>query len=140
MHGRDVTRVEANDQFSMMYAPRRSYRSSAMKTGLMEMNVDLGKTNFDFYYTEDTLNARGHYFERALNNPFVQIQEAYGAEAKYKLTPKLSIGMSYATGKNGFLGDGDKHYKAPENNFVQSILWHDEGTRFRFGNDWGRCF
>ena len=115
MHGRDVKKVEANDQFSMTYAPRTSDRSSEMKTGLMEMNVNLDKSNFGFYYTEDTLNSRGNYFERSLNNPFVQIQEAYGAEAKYNLTSKLSVGMSYATGKNGFLGDGDKHYKAPEN-------------------------
>ncbi len=115
MHGRDVTRVEANDQFSMTYAPRTSDRSSAMKTGLMEMNVNLDKSKFGFYYTEDTLNSRGNYFERALNNPFVQIQEAYGAEAKHNLTSKLSVGMGFATGKNGFLGDGDKHYKAPDN-------------------------
>ena len=115
MHGRDVTQVEANDQFSMTYAPRTSDRSSPMKTGLMEMNVALDKSKFGFYYTEDTLNSRGNYFERVLNNPFVQIQEAYGAEANYNLTPKLSVGMNFATGKNGFLGDGDKHYKAPEN-------------------------
>ncbi|MGN0919591.1 MAG: S8 family serine peptidase [Alphaproteobacteria bacterium] len=115
MHGRDVKKVKANDQFSMTYAPRTSDRSSEMKTGLMEMNVDLGRSNFGFYYTEDTLNSRGNYFERPLNNPFIQIQEAYGAEAKYNLTPKLSVGMSFATGKNGFLGDGDTHYKAPEN-------------------------
>ena len=115
MHGRDVTKVKANDQFSMTYAPRRSDRSSQMKTGLMEMDIDMGKSNFGFYYTEDTLNSRGNYFERALNNPFVQIQEAYGADAKYNLTGKLSVGMSYVAGKNGFLGDGDKHYKAPEN-------------------------
>ena len=115
MHGRDVTKVEANDQFSMAYAPRTSYRSSEMKTGLMEMDLNFGKTNFGLFYTEDTLNSRGNYFERVLNNPFVQIQEAYGAKAKYNLTSKLSVGMSYATGKNGFLGDGDKHYKAPEN-------------------------
>ncbi len=115
MHGRDVTRVEANDQFSMTYAPRTSDRSSVMKTGLMEMNVNVDKTNFGFYYTEDTLNSRGNYFERALNNPFVQIQEAYGAELKHNLTSKMSVGMGFATGKNGFLGDGDKHYKAPDN-------------------------
>ena len=115
MHGRDITKVEANDQFSMTYAPRTSNRSSQMKTGLMEMNVALDKSNFGFYYTEDTLNSRGNYFERALNNPFVQIQEAYGAETKYNLTSKLSVGMNFATGKNGFLGDGDKHYRAPDN-------------------------
>lgn len=115
MHGRDVTRVDANDQVSMAYAPRTSYRHSEMKAGLMEMNVDLDKSSYGFYYTEDTLNSKGDYFERALNNPFVQIQEAYGAEAKYNPTSKLSIGVGFATGKNGFLGDGDKHYKAPEN-------------------------
>lgn len=115
MHGRDVQKIEANDQFSMTYAPRTSDRSSQMKTGLMEMNVDFDKSNFNFYYTEDTLNSKGNYFERPLNNPFVQIQEAYGAEAKYNLTSKLSVGVNFATGKNGFLGDGDKHYEAPEN-------------------------
>ncbi len=115
MHGRDVQKIEANDQFSMTYAPRTSDRSSQMKTGLMEMNVDFDKSNFNFYYTEDTLNSKGNYFERPLNNPFVQIQEAYGAEAKYNLTSKLSVGMNFATGKNGFLGDGDKHYEAPDN-------------------------
>ena len=115
MHGRDVMRAEPNDQFTMTYAPRTSYRSSEVKAGLMEVDLDLGKTNLGFYYTEDTLNSRGNYFERSLNNPFVQIQEAYGAEAKYNVTSKFSVGMSYATGKNGFLGDGDKHYKAPEN-------------------------
>ena len=115
LHGRDVTKTQPNDQFTMTYAPRTSHRYSAVPTGLMEMNVDLGKSNFAFYYTEDTLNSRGNYFERVLNNPFIQMQEAYGAEAHYSLTPKLSIGMNYATGKNGFLGDGDKHHKAPEN-------------------------
>lgn len=115
MHGRDVTKIEANDQVSMTYAPRRSYRHSEMKAGLMEMNVELDKSKFGFYYTEDMLNSRGNYMERALNNPFAQIQEAYGAEVKHNLTSKLSVGMSFATGKNGFLGDGDKHYKAPEN-------------------------
>ena len=93
MHGRDVVRAEPNDQFTMTYAPRTSYRSSEVKAGLMEMDLDFGKTNLGFYYTEDTLNSRGNYFERSLNNPFVQIQEAYGAEAKYNLTSKLSIGM-----------------------------------------------
>ena len=115
MHGRDVMRLEPNDQFTMSYAPRTSNRSSQMKTGLMEVAMDFGKTNLGFYYTEDTLNSRGNYFERPLNNPFVQIQEAYGAEAKYNLTSKLTLGMGYATGKNGFLGDGDKDFDAPEN-------------------------
>ena len=116
MAGRDKTTIEPNETFSMAYAPRYSDRSAHVPHGQMEMNMNFGAQQFNLFYTEDMMQSHGgSYFERVLNNPLVQIQEAYGFETAYQLNPKFSVTGAFATGYNGFLGDGDEDYDAPEN-------------------------
>jgi hypothetical protein len=116
MAGRDKTTIEPNETFSMAYAPRYSDRSADVPHGQMEMNMNFGAQQFNLFYTEDMMQSHGgSYFERVLNNPLVQIQEAYGFETAYQLNPKFSVTGAFATGYNGFLGDGDEDYDAPEN-------------------------
>ena len=116
MAGRDKTIVTPNETFSMSYAPRYSDRSAHVPHGQMEMNMNVDDYRFNLFYTEDMMQSHGgSYFERVLNNPLVQIQEAYGVEMGYQLNPKFLISGAFATGYNGFLGDGDEDYDAPEN-------------------------
>ncbi|MBE6446610.1 MAG: hypothetical protein E7021_04330 [Alphaproteobacteria bacterium] len=116
MAGRDKTIVTPNETFSMSYAPRYSDRSAHVPHGQMEMNMNVDDYRFNLFYTEDMMQSHGgSYFERVLNNPLVQIQEAYGVEMGYQLNPKFSVMGAFATGYNGFLGDGDEDYDAPEN-------------------------
>lgn len=116
MAGRDKTIVTPNEIFSMAYAPRYSDRSAHVPHGQMEMNMNVDDYRFNLFYTEDMMQSHGgSYFERVLNNPLLQIQEAYGVEMGYQLNPKFLISGAFATGYNGFLGDGDEDYDAPEN-------------------------
>ncbi len=116
MAGRDKTTIKPNESFSMAYAPRYSDRSVNFPHGQMEMNMNFGANQFNLFYTEDMMQSHGgSYFERVLNNPLVQIQEAYGFETAYQFNSKFSVTGAFATGYNGFLGDGDEDYDAPEN-------------------------
>ena len=60
-----------------------------------------------FYYTENTLYNHDAYFEKALANPFMAMNSAYGVYSRYRPSSDWKVTMGFATGENG-LYDGSR--------------------------------
>lgn len=128
MRGRDPVKVQATENFSMMYRDQTSRvtSSSSMPMGLMQINLKQDKMRYSLFYSQDTTMGREAYWKRRLSNPFIQMRDAYGVETGYDLNSKWSVEVGWTMGKNGFFDDDDRHFDAPDNKmqaFTSSIVF-----------------
>ena len=84
--------------------------NSANGLGFVEFkNVSAGNS-WGFYFNENTHYDAENYFNRDLNNPFMQMTSAYGAYNTYDLRKYLQLKVEALTGRNG-LYDGDHDFQ-----------------------------
>lgn len=98
--------VASDGGIAFSYAPAAL---SGSPTGLGTMEVEYGSGSHvtGFYYTENTLYNNDAYFEKALSNPFLAMNSAYGVYNRYQPSSDWEITMGFATGENG-LYDGSR--------------------------------
>ena len=128
MAGRDEIKAQPSENFSMSYLARTSTESSPIAAGLIKMQAKLGKATFGMFYSENTQKSFGSYLTRKLNNPFIQMREAYGLNTGWQFNSKWSVDASWISGKNGFFDEDamDKGFDLPDNQmqaFTTSVTY-----------------
>ena len=126
--GRDEVTAQPSENFTMSYLSRTSTQSSPMGMGLMKIQAKMDKATFGLFYSEDTQKSFGSYITRKLNNPFIQMREAYGLNAGWQFNSKWSVDASWISGKNGFFDEDsmDKNADLPDNqmqSFTTSVTY-----------------
>lgn len=99
-------RVASDGGIAFSYAPA-ALSDSPTGLGTMEVEYGSGSHVTGFYYTENTLYNNDAYFEKALSNPFLAMNSAYGVYNRYQPSSDWEITMGFATGENG-LYDGSR--------------------------------
>ena len=92
----------------------------------MEMKVKHDKMSYGLFFTEDTSAGREAYWKRRMNNPFIQMHEAYGVETGYELNSKWQAQFGWISGRNGFFDEDDDDFDAPDNKmqaFTSSVVY-----------------
>lgn len=99
-------RIAAGGNLAFSYAPA-ALADSASGLGTMEAEYAGEGYAAGFYYTENTLYNHNAYFEKALANPFMAMNSAYGVYSRYQPSSDWKVTMGFATGENG-LYDGSR--------------------------------
>lgn len=115
--GRDEIVANPSENFSMSYLSRTSTQSSPVGFGLMKIQAKVDKATFGMFYSENTQKSFGSYITRKLNNPFIQMREAYGLNTGWQFNSKWSVDASWISGKNGFFDEDamNKNTNLPDN-------------------------
>lgn len=124
-------KVKASDQLSFSYAPAAL---SSSPTGLGTMQAEYTGEGYvaGFYYTENTLYNHDAYFEKALSNPFMAMNSAYGVYGRYQPASKWNIRMGFATGENG-LYDGSEDEN--DRDFDNQVYGFDSEVSYQATDD-----
>ncbi len=101
-------KVVSSDGFSFSYAPS-SYSNTDSGIGIADIAYKTEDDETSFFFAENTLYSSGTYYDKTLFNPYLAMNEAYGAAHKMNIDDDLSFKMSFMTGENG-LYDGDSSY------------------------------
>lgn len=99
-------RIAADGNLAFSYAPA-ALADSPSGLGTVEAEYAGGGYVAGFYYTENTLYNHDAYFEKALANPFMAMNSAYGVYSRYQPSSDWKVTMGFATGENG-LYDGSR--------------------------------
>ena len=126
--GREEITAQPSENFSMAYLARTSSESSPVGFGLMKIQAKLNKATFGMFYSENTQKSFGSYITRRLNNPFIQMREAYGLNAGWQFNSKWSVDAGWIGGKNGFFDEDsmDRTADLPDNQmqaFTTSVTY-----------------
>lgn len=97
----------SSEGFSFAFAPS-SYSNNDSGMGIVDMSYEGDMYKTSFFFAENTEFSSGNYQDKALFNPYLAMNEAYGVENKF-MFDKLGVKFGFMTGENG-LYDGDRSY------------------------------
>ena len=117
MNGWDPVVTQPSENFSMTYRSptNRVVSSSQIPLGLMQATLKQNKMKYTLFYSQDTTQGTGAYWQRRQSNPFIQMKDAYGLSSSYQFNPKWSVEVGWTMGRNGFFDEDDRHFDAPDN-------------------------
>ena len=95
------------DGFSFGFAPS-SYNNTDSGLGIIDVAYEGEVHKTSFFFAENSQYSSGSYTDKAMFNPYLSMNEAYGVESKLSFD-KLGLKMGFMTGENG-LYDGDEDY------------------------------
>ena len=95
------------DGFSFGFAPS-SYNNTDSGLGIIDVAYEGETHKTSFFFAENSQYSSGSYTDKAMFNPYLSMNEAYGVESKLSFD-KLGLKMGFMTGENG-LYDGDEDY------------------------------
>ncbi len=98
--------VAINRQLAFSFAPA-VLADSPSGIGTVSAEYAQAEHTTGFYYTENTLYNHETYFDKALSNPFMAMNSAYGFYRRYRPATDWSVEMGFSTGENG-LYDGSR--------------------------------
>ncbi len=101
-------KVVSSDGFSFGYAPS-SYSNNDGGIGIADVSYKTDDEETSFFFAENSLYSLGTYNDKALFNPYLAMNDAYGASHKMYWDDDWSFKMGFMTGENG-LYDGDSRY------------------------------
>lgn len=104
---RQPKQTVAADGFSFGFAPS-SYSNSDGGMGIVDLAYEGDGHKTSFFFAENSEYASGGYQDKALFNPYLAMNEAYGVENSMKFD-NLGFKFGFMTGENG-LYDGDSRY------------------------------
>ena len=113
MHFDDQKEIKA-DHFSFRFTALNSAKSDFRK-GFAEVSYHGNSDQTSVFFSQNTLQSMGDYEEKAMINPYLAFNEAYGLSHS-RFFDKISLKTSFIYGQNG-LYDGDKAYH--DNDFDQ---------------------
>ena len=93
--------------FSFGFAPS-SYNNTDSGLGIIDVAYEGEIHKTSFFFAENSQYGSGSYTDKAMFNPYLSMNEAYGVESKLSFD-KLGLKMGFMTGENG-LYDGDEDY------------------------------
>ena len=96
-----------SENFSFSFSEPITNQSD-LSAGFMEMNyiADNGNT-FSFAFSEETALHQKNFFEKSMQNPFLQMRNAYALNGDFKLTERLSFETALTYGESAFIKDRD---------------------------------
>lgn len=97
----------AVDGFSFGFAPS-SYSNNDSGMGIVDLAYEGDISRTSFFFAENSEYVSGNYQEKALFNPYLAMNEAYGVENVMKFD-NFGFKFGFMTGENG-LYDGDSSY------------------------------
>ena len=118
----DEKEVRTSDTLSFAFSKAPSDKKS-VQTGSMSMMMRLNKNvKMRLGFTEDTASFGGSYVGRSLQNPFMNMRQAFGADANVEFAKNWALMGSWYTGKNGFIDEDifDKMSKHSRMQLVES--------------------
>jgi len=98
----------SDDSFAFAYAPS-SYSNNDGGIGIADVSYKDDNAETSFFFAENSLYSSGDYNDKAMYNPYLAMNDAYGVAHKMYWDDNLSFKMSFMTGENG-LYDGDRNY------------------------------
>jgi hypothetical protein len=98
---------QPTEQFSFAFSSPITNQSD-LSAGFMEMNYKTENGNtFTFAFNEETVLHQKNFFEKSMQNPFLQMRNAYTLNGNFKLTEKLSFETGLTYGESAFIKDRD---------------------------------
>ncbi|MBQ4084100.1 MAG: S8 family serine peptidase, partial [Alphaproteobacteria bacterium] len=96
-----------SENFSFAFSEPITNQSD-LSAGFMEMNYTTETGNaFSFAFSEETALHQKNFFEKSMQNPFLQMRNAYTLNGDFKLTDTLSFETGLTYGESAFIKDRD---------------------------------
>ena len=101
---RPQRQISGADNVSFAFAASDNRNDGSL--GMVEVSRSTDKGSSGFFFSESTKYQQQNYFEQALFNPYLALNQAYGVKNLYNYSPNLSFSFNLSAGENG-LYDGD---------------------------------
>ncbi|MGN0919592.1 MAG: S8 family serine peptidase [Alphaproteobacteria bacterium] len=118
----DEKEVVSSDSLSFAFSKAPTDKKS-VQTGSMSMLMRPNKNiQMRLGFTEDTVSFGGSYVGRSLQNPFMNMRQAFGADARIAFAKNWALTGSWYSGKNGFVDEDvfDKMAKQSRMQLIES--------------------
>ena len=116
-----VNKVAVNDKLSMSFSERVEEPLDDILVGSIAFDYMIDKnTDIGFFFTENTIYQNGDYFSKAISNPFLNMNDAFGIKGSYEFNNYANFDIAIYTGKNGFYND-DKRLRLQNDNQFNAI-------------------
>lgn len=116
----DEKQVGTSEMLSFAFSEAPSDKKS-VQTGSMSMVMRPNKNiQMRLGFTEDTASFGGSYVGRSLQNPFMNMRQAFGVDASVQFAKNWALTSSWISGKNGFV-DEDIFDKMADQSRMQLI-------------------
>ncbi len=108
--------IKVNDKLTLAYSSCLTETKDNIALGEMSFNYEGEDGNkFGFFYTEDSSYHKGDYFSKALSNPYLNMNNAFGVDTEIALGEKVGFTLQTMSGENGFY-DNDNRFSALNDN------------------------
>ncbi len=116
----DEKQVGASEMLSFAFSEAPADKKN-VQTGSMSMVMRPNKNiQMRLGFTEDTASFGGSYVGRSLQNPLMNMRQAFGADASVQFAKNWALTSSWVSGKNGFV-DEDIFDKMADQSRMQLI-------------------
>jgi len=105
-----VIKTYRQGKMSFSFAPSALNKNSDNMIGFMDVNYKNQQGQSGFYFSENTAYKSSSSQSRALKNPYMHFNNAYGVYHQYDFGTYTGIKIEAVTGQNG-LYDGDRDYR-----------------------------
>ncbi len=132
--------VQANDHLSFGFTSAPS-DSTGLPAGAMTMQMKPSKDmQIRMGYTQDTQSFGGNYSERIVQNPFMNMRQAWGSDVAYRVAGNWSLTGGLQYGQNGFIDSEvlDKMSDKPMVSVVKTGVRYAPKKSFVFDMSFGQ--
>ncbi len=136
----DEKTVDTNDHlsFALTAAPSDSV---GLPMGAMRMQMKpTSDLSFGLKYSQDTKSLGGSYLDRIVQNPFINMRQAWGADLVYRVQGDLSLTGAVEYGQNGFIDSDtlDRMSDKPMMSVIQTGLRYTPQKSLVFNMSFGQ--
>ena len=128
----DETKVESSDLLSFAFseAPVDKKDSNMGSVSMMMRPNKNMKVRFGF--TQDTTSFGGTYAQRSIQNPFMNMRQAFGTDMDLKVSKNFSLTGGWYFGKNGFIDEDvfDKMSNKPNVQLMEGGVAYQKDEKF----------
>lgn len=118
-------RIETTPNMSFGFT-KAATSDSKLGIGAMDVMFKLNKQDVRFYYVEDSMFGQTDSFESVMQNPFTNMNNAYGITDTYHLNNKMRIKTGFMFGENGLY----KTNLEKENDFNNKMYAFETGVEY----------
>ena len=131
----DEEEIVASDNLSFSFTTAPADKKN-LKTGSMSMVMRPNKNiQMRFGFTQDTASFGGSYMGRSIQNPFMNMREAFGFDTNVKVAQNWSLSGGWYSGKNGFIDEDilDKMSGQPRMQLIEGGVSYQGIKNMSFG-------
>ena len=128
----DETVVGASEELSFAFSDAPMDRKDS-NMGSMSMMMRPNKDiQIRFGFSQDTASFGGTYAGRSIQNPFMNMRQAFGTDMNFKVSENWSLTGGWYFGKNGFIDEDvfDKMSEKPHIQLMESGIAYQKDDRF----------